>query len=85
MSEPVQVVRRRQSPSLQQAGDWSDLDMTLAHAMGLRCLRNGVRTTDLAEWLAAYRERIVQRLERVEDLAGLEVAMADIRNGRLAP
>jgi hypothetical protein len=71
-------------PSAQQSGSWSELEMTLAHAIGIRCVRQGPRTTDIAAALAIYRERIIGRLRNVQDPDDLHEAIRCIRSGELA-
>lgn len=65
---------------------WNDAEHQMAHAIGIFVIRNGVRTTSIAAALAAYRNRIVARLERARgDATGVELtrAIEDIRNGQI--
>lgn len=71
-----------------EAGEWNMLEQALAHGIAIGCIRNGVRVPNIAAALAAYRQRMIARLERARgDATGLELdrALQDLRDGRIGP
>ena len=77
----AELVRRIPSrPSEQKTGDWNQAEMVAGHTIAIRPVRVGVRSTEVAAGLAAYRERIIERIRKGGDV---EEMIADIRAGVL--
>lgn len=77
----AELVRRIPTrPSDQKTGDWNQAEMLAAHAIAIRAVRNGVRSTEIAAGIAAYREYVIDRIRKGGDVDEL---IADIRAGVL--
>lgn len=78
--DSLQAELVRRFPPRKRTGLWNQTEMDAAHSVAMRALREGAHPIEIATSIAAYRERIIERILRGGDVEDL---IADIRAGVL--